>query len=106
MEKASSGQVSGQIGQLLARISKQHGWSEATQSRIQCFLTTHRDELFRFAQRAGVRLAEAAQEVWVLFLVPILAIFFLRDGDNFHGVLFPLCNRARSASSCRMFCTI
>lgn len=90
MERASSGQVSGQIGQLLARISKQHGWSEATQSRIQSFLTTHRDELFDFAQRAGVRLAEALQEVWVLFLVPILAIFFLRDGENFHGVLVSL----------------
>jgi len=26
----------------------------------------------------------------VLFLVPILAIFFLRDGENFHGVLISL----------------
>ncbi|MFZ0479717.1 MAG: AI-2E family transporter [Terriglobales bacterium] len=90
MEKASSGQVSGQVGQLVASISKQHGWSEATQSRIQSFLTTHRDELFEFAQRIGVRIAEALQEVWVLFLVPILAIFFLRDGENFHGVLLTL----------------
>ncbi len=35
-------------------------------------------------------MAEAAQELWVLFLVPILAIFFLRDGDIFHGVLLSL----------------
>lgn len=90
MEKASSGQVSGQIGELIARVSKQHGWSQATQSRIQGFLTTHREDLFQFAQRVGIRLAEAAQEVWVLFLVPILAIFFLRDGENFHGVLVSL----------------
>jgi predicted PurR-regulated permease PerM len=90
MDKASSGQISGQIGQLVARISKQHGWSEATQSRIQGFLTVHREDLYQFAQRAGVRIAEAAQQVWVLFLVPILAIFFLRDGGNFHGVLISL----------------
>jgi predicted PurR-regulated permease PerM len=90
MDKATSGQVSGQIGQLIASISKQHGWSEATQSRIQGFITTHRDDLFRFAQRVGVHIAEAAQQVWVLFLVPILAIFFLRDGENFHGVLVSL----------------
>ena len=90
MEKASSGQVSSQVGQLVASISKQHGWSEATQYRIQNFLTAHRDDLFRFAQRVGVRVAEAAQEIWVLFLVPILAIFFLRDGHNFHGVLISL----------------
>ena len=37
-----------------------------------------------------MRAAEAAQEVWVLFLVPILAIFFLRDGGNFHEVLLAL----------------
>jgi predicted PurR-regulated permease PerM len=90
MEKASSGEVSSQIGQLVARVSKQHGWSEATQYRIQSFLTTHREDLFKFAQRVGVRVAEAAQQVWVLFLVPILAIFFLRDGENFHGVLISL----------------
>jgi predicted PurR-regulated permease PerM len=90
MERASSGQVSGQIGQLVASISKQHGWSEATQSRIQSFIVTHREDLFHFAQRVGVRIAEVAQQVWVLFLVPILAIFFLRDGHNFHGVLISL----------------
>lgn len=90
MDKASSGQVSGQIGQLVASISKQHGWSQATQNRIQTFLSTHREELFQFAQRVGVHIAEALQEVWVLFLVPVLAIFFLRDGENFHGVLVSL----------------
>ncbi len=90
LEKASSGQISGQIGQLISSISKRHGWSAATQTRIQAFLNTHREDLFAFAQRIGVRVAEAAQELWVLFLVPILAIFFLRDGENFHGVLLSL----------------
>lgn len=90
MEKASSGQISGQIGELAARISAAHGWSAATQSRIQTYLYNHREDLSHFAERAGVRAAEAAQQVWVLFLVPILAIFFLRDGDTFHGVLLSL----------------
>ena len=90
MEKASNGQISGQIGELAARISAQHGWSAATQARIQSFLYNHREDLAHVAERIGVRAAEAAQEVWVLFLVPILAIFFLRDGDTFHGVLVSL----------------
>ncbi|MFZ3266107.1 MAG: AI-2E family transporter [Terriglobales bacterium] len=90
MENASNGQISGQIGELAARISAQHGWSTATQNRIQSYLYNHRDELSQFAQRLGLRAAEAAQEVWVLFLVPILAIFFLRDGDSFHGVVVAL----------------
>ena len=55
------------------------------------------------AQRIGVRAAEAAQGVWVLFLVPILAIFFLRDGGTFHEVSARAwCSRARSVSFCRM----
>ena len=90
MDKASTGQISGQIGQIAARIGTEHGWSVATQARIQGFLTMHREELYSFAQRVAVRVAEAAQEVWVLFLVPILAIFFLRDGDTFNAVLVSL----------------
>ena len=90
MDKASTGQISGQIGQLAARIGTQHGWSLATQDRIQSYLTAHREDLYTFAQRVGVRVAEAAQQLWVLFLVPIVAIFFLRDGDSFNAVLVSL----------------
>jgi len=90
MDKASTGQFSGQVGQLAARIGTEHGWSVDTQKRIQSFLVSRRDDLYRLAQRIGVRAAEAAQQVWLLFLVPILAIFFLRDGGSFHEVLVSL----------------
>jgi predicted PurR-regulated permease PerM len=90
VDKAGSGQLSGQIGQLTAQIGKQHGWTKETQKRIRDFLLNHRDDLSRVAQRIGIRAAKAAQEVWVLFLVPILAIFFLRDGSSFHEVLVAL----------------
>jgi predicted PurR-regulated permease PerM len=90
MDKASTGQLSGQIGELTARIGSQHGWSEQTEKRIQAFLMSRREDLSSLAQRIGVRAAEAAQQVWLLFLVPILAIFFLRDGGSFHEVLLSL----------------
>jgi predicted PurR-regulated permease PerM len=90
MDKASTSQLSGQLGKLTARIGSEHGWSVETQKRIQTFLLSRRDDLSHLAQRAGVRVAEAAQQVWVLFLVPILAIFFLRDGGTFHEVLLGL----------------
>lgn len=90
MDKVSNGQLSGQIGQFTARIGNQHGWSDATQKRIQDFLIRHREDISRLAERIGVRAAQAAQDVWVLFLVPILAIFFLRDGGNFNEVLLAL----------------
>jgi predicted PurR-regulated permease PerM len=90
MDQAGSGQFSGQIGQLAERIGNERGWSEDTQKRIQDFVLSRRDQLASLAQHIGVRAAEAAQELWVLFLVPILAIFFLRDGGNFHEVLLAL----------------
>ena len=86
MDKASVNQFSGQIGELTAQI----GWSDATQARIRDFLMNHRQDLSRLAQRIGFRAAEAAQQVWLLFLVPILAIFFLRDGGAFQKVLLAL----------------
>ena len=90
VENANNGQISGQIGQLATRIGNERGWSEETQKRIQSFLISRRGDLAHLAERVGVRAAEAAQEVWVLFLVPILAIFFLRDGGSFHEVLVAL----------------
>jgi predicted PurR-regulated permease PerM len=90
VDKAGTGQLSGQIDQIAERIGNEHGWSEQTQKRIEAFLVSRRDDLSAFAQRMGIRAAEAAQGVWLLFLVPILAIFFLRDGGSFHEVLLAL----------------
>ena len=90
MDKAGTGQLSGQIGQLAARFGSQHNWSVDTQKRIQGFLLSRREDLSSLAQHIGIRAAEAAQQVWLLFLVPILAVFFLRDGGSFHEVLLSL----------------
>lgn len=90
MDQASTGQLSGQIDRLAERIGSERGWSDVTQRRIQGFLLSRREQLAGLAQHIGVRAAESVQQVWVLFLVPILAIFFLRDGGNFHEVLLAL----------------
>ena len=90
MDKASTGQISGKIGQLAAEIAYKRGWSTATQDGIENFLKNHREDLSRVAQHIGVRAAESLKELWVLFLVPILAIFFLRDGSSFNAVLLAM----------------
>lgn len=82
-KKVSSGQIAVDIGQ-------QRGWSTATQSRIQEALKTHSEDLVVLTQRIGVRVAESAKNVWVLFLVPILAVFFLRDAGTFNEVVVSL----------------
>lgn len=83
MEKVGSGEIAVDIG-------KERGWSGPTQLRIREELKNHRGELAELAQHIGVRLAEGAKEAWVLFLVPILAVFFLLDAGNFDAVLISL----------------
>jgi len=90
VDKTSTGQISDQVAQFVERVSKQHGWSDVTRNRIKDFLDTHYDDLAGFLQRAGVRVASTLQGLWVLLLVPILAVFFLRDGDTFNSVLVSL----------------
>ena len=74
LERVSSGQIAEQIG-------AEHGLSKATRNQLSSFLASHRDALLSLAQRAGLRVAEAAQQSWLLIVVPILAGFFLKDGS-------------------------
>jgi predicted PurR-regulated permease PerM len=83
VEKFGSGQIAEQIG-------AEHGWSAKTVQQVKAFLASHRDELLGIAQRAGIRVAEVAQQSWLLIVVPILAAFFLKDGRAFSDVLLSL----------------
>jgi predicted PurR-regulated permease PerM len=69
------------------RLGQEHGWSQPTINQIKTFLSAHKRELNSFAQRAGIRVAELAQQSWLLILVPILAAFFLKDAGSFREVL-------------------
>jgi len=80
LEKVSSGQIAEELGQ-------QHGWSQDTQHQLQVFLAGHHQSLVRLAQRAGLRIAEVAQDAWLLIVVPVLAAFFLKDGRSFSEML-------------------
>ena len=70
-------------GNIAVTIGQEHGWSGTTIMQAQSFLANHRNDLLNIAQRAGIRLAGAAQESWLLIVVPILAVFFLKDGQAF-----------------------
>ncbi len=79
LERVTSGQIAEQIG-------AEHGLSVATRRQLSEFLTSHRSDLLQLAQRAGLRVAELAQQSWLLIVVPILAGFFLKDGRVFSQV--------------------
>ena len=76
LEKVSSGQIAEEIG-------VEHHLSATTSRQMSTFLASHRDDLLHLAQKVGLRVAELAQDSWLLVLVPILAAFFLKDAQGF-----------------------
>ena len=74
-------------GQLATQLGEQHGWNNATTQLAQSFLVSHSQEITDFAQRAGLRVADVAKDAWLLFVVPLLSIFFLKDGRSFSEFL-------------------
>jgi len=83
LEKINSGQLAEEIG-------VKHHLSADTRRQLGSFLSSHRGDLLGVAQKAGLRIADVAQESWLLVLVPILAAFFLADAHMFSHVLLSL----------------
>ena len=80
LTKLSSGQIATQLGE-------EHGWNETSTRLVQAFLASHSDEITQLAQRVGLRIAEVAKQAWLFFVVPLLSIFFLKDGRSFSDFL-------------------
>lgn len=86
-QKLSSGQIAQEIG-------SKRGWSYGTQIRLQQFFASHRDFILSLAGSIGARAAVFIQNlIWIVF-IPILAIFFLKDGRNFTERLLDMVERA------------
>ena len=75
---------------IITQIANEHGWNGSTMQQIEIFLSEHQSGIANLAQRIGIRVAEAAQQSWLLIVVPILAAFFLKDGRGFGAVVLSL----------------
>ncbi len=87
-DKIASGQIAWQLGM-------QHGWSRETIQRLQQFLASHNDTIMRIARDFGTRLAGIGKNAWWLVLIPILAVFFLKDGSAFSAAILDFFERRR-----------
>lgn len=82
-------------GHLAAQIGAKRGWSYETQQRAQELLAAHRDAIVHWAQSFGSYAASlAVNAIWII-LIPILAIFFLRDGWKFADAVIDTTDRWR-----------
>jgi len=74
-------------GELASQVGLQRGWSGETIKRVNDFIKKHRQDIIGAAQTLVVRAARTLQNMWWLFLAPILAVFFLKDGHHFGQVI-------------------
>ena len=74
-------------GQLANQLGQEHGWNQRYTLLAQSFLVSHSEEIAQLAQRVGFRVADVAKEAWLFFVVPLLSIFFLKDGRSFSDFL-------------------
>ncbi len=52
----------------------------ARQAQIQSFFVAHGSDILGYGRTIGEKLAAPAQHIWWLILIPILSLFFLKDG--------------------------
>lgn len=83
LNRVSTGAIAHDIGQ-------EHGWSAASQDKLREVMIRNSDDIKKYAEQFGLRAAGVAKEAWLVLLVPLLALFFLKDGRAFGEVLLSL----------------
>ncbi len=84
-------------GDIAETLGKDHGWNYKTTELVQSFLVSHSDDIEQLAQRIGLRVADVAKQAWLFFVVPLLSIFFLKDGRSFSDFLLSTISVAAAA---------
>jgi predicted PurR-regulated permease PerM len=87
--KVASGSIALQVGQA-------RGWSAQTQVRVQQFIVAHRDDVLNAISAQSSKATEIAGNALWLVLIPILAIFFLKDKSQFARNIEGLLENGRS----------
>lgn len=89
LDKVTTGQVVWQIG-------AKHGWSNNTQVRVEQFVREHREDILAWVKHFGFYAAHFAENIVWLVIIPILAIFFLKDGREMSNASIDLLPRQRN----------
>ena len=80
LNQLSSGQIATQLGE-------EQGWNPTSTRSGAVVPGQHGNDITQLAQHIGLRIADVAKQAWLLFVVPLLSIFFLRDGRSFSNFL-------------------
>jgi predicted PurR-regulated permease PerM len=77
-------------GDIASDLRGKYGWSEAQELRFRAFLARHKEDIQSLVPTVDRYLSNATQIFGYLLLIPILAIFFLRDGPRIVDVVIQL----------------
>jgi len=77
-------------GQIADKLEYDHGWNGRAVDLLRDYLANHSNEIVKLAQNVGLHVADVAKEAWLLVVVPLLSIFFLKDGQAFGEILLDL----------------
>jgi predicted PurR-regulated permease PerM len=77
-------------GQIADKLEYDHGWNGRAVDLLRDYLANHSNEIVKLAQNVGFHVAGVAKQAWLLVVVPLLSIFFLKDGQSFSEVLLDL----------------
>jgi len=82
-------------GKIVMQLGGKHGWSLDTQTRLQQFFAAHRGGIIAWASDFGSRAAMLLTNTVWLIVIPILAIFFLRDARGFADSVIQIAERSQ-----------
>ena len=77
-------------GDIAIDLRGEYGWSEAQELHFRALLARHKQDIQNLVPTVDHYLSNAAQIFGCLLLIPILGIFFLRDGHRIVNVLIRL----------------
>ena len=77
-------------GNIAAELRGKYGWTEEQEFRFRAFLARHKEDIQDLVRVVDHYLSNAAQVLGWLLLIPVLAIFFLRDGERIADVLIQI----------------
>ncbi|MGC2323134.1 MAG: AI-2E family transporter [Terriglobales bacterium] len=88
-------------GEIATELGGKYGWSDEQEFRLKAFLARHKGVVQALVRGADRYLSNAAQVLGWMALIPILAIFFLRDGDHIADTLIRMFAPATSFQEIR-----
>jgi predicted PurR-regulated permease PerM len=68
--------------EFVKEVGDRYGWTDVQELRLKALMETHREDLQGLTHRVEHQLPTAAQAMGYFLVIPILAIFFLREGGS------------------------